>query len=643
MTSSRGGLMFGGPGNNSFFAAGPGTYEMIGGNWTNTFTISPSFNGVPATYVIDGGSYGQSKLVVRVPADENVSFENSTIADKYNPAFKALAINANAGHSATAHGIKKVQIIATSGTSVTIGDTSELNTEFGISGGAKLTFGGTALPDVFDVSTTGFFYGLADRFPVRYFATSGGNSQVSPSTWPRAAELPTYMVTRTFGTNGRTQSIPFGVSDAAASRLGLNAGGASDTYSITLGIGAFIDMTVNDTDTGTQNLLKVNVRDSVLRNNRVVLTDNELQLDYYSATIFRDFIPIGGGQYLTGYWTSAHYTPTVHFGANNEFTFATAFAFGQTTINRPLAAQSAHIIIDGQFTTTAIPAQSFGPQSFVIDASTLPITYIDFNLLSRSIVVQANSGTLVFQKTVVTPLTINVQSNSGNLTFDVIKSWTGDVDTYNIFGNSGDLTINSLINGTSNPSGIVLGLTHVVNVLGNAGSIDLQDAIAGTFSRSGVNTQVNVGGNGSLANVSGTVTLTASLVSYGLKIDDRMSAGPGTAWTIRNIDTKVGTLTVNHANTGGFFSKYEAFPKPGSPVTLFFDPPFASRELNGAAFPTWQLAGLPFTRLRSGRRYGKRFRVHQRQPGRSRNLQRWKSAAGIVDQSDHWPDQRRHR
>ncbi len=60
MTASRGGLMFGGPGNNSFLAAGPGDYEMVGGTWVNSFTISPSFGGVPATYQIDGGG-GQSR------------------------------------------------------------------------------------------------------------------------------------------------------------------------------------------------------------------------------------------------------------------------------------------------------------------------------------------------------------------------------------------------------------------------------------------------------------------------------------------------------------------------------------------------------------------------------------------------------
>ena len=44
MTASHGGLMLGGAGNNSFIAAGPGAYDMIGGPWLNTFNMSPSFD-----------------------------------------------------------------------------------------------------------------------------------------------------------------------------------------------------------------------------------------------------------------------------------------------------------------------------------------------------------------------------------------------------------------------------------------------------------------------------------------------------------------------------------------------------------------------------------------------------------------------
>src|SRR5262249_47743987 len=45
MTAAHGGLMVGGPGDNSFIATGSGNYEMDGNSWIDWFTISPSFNG----------------------------------------------------------------------------------------------------------------------------------------------------------------------------------------------------------------------------------------------------------------------------------------------------------------------------------------------------------------------------------------------------------------------------------------------------------------------------------------------------------------------------------------------------------------------------------------------------------------------
>ena len=85
MTASRGGLMFGGPGNNSFFAAGPGAYEMIGGTWVNSFNMATSFAGGPATYQIDGGPFGQSNLVVRVPTGDTATFENAPCPTSTSP------------------------------------------------------------------------------------------------------------------------------------------------------------------------------------------------------------------------------------------------------------------------------------------------------------------------------------------------------------------------------------------------------------------------------------------------------------------------------------------------------------------------------------------------------------------------------
>lgn len=251
MAGGRGGLMLGGPGANSFIASGPGVYEMIGGAWVDSFYISPSFRGVPATYFIDGGPGGGNSLAVRVPGGENVTFENSSFVDIHNPGFKALAVQANAGLSATAHGIKKVLITTDAGANVTIGDTSELDAEFNVRGGANLKFGGTNAPDVFDVTTTGAFHSQASHYGPPRLSMYNGEITAFPwqpdFRWPD----PVYTVTRTFGTNGRTQVVPFVVSDVYQSSLALDARGASDTYTLTLGLGGFLAIGIDDSDAST--------------------------------------------------------------------------------------------------------------------------------------------------------------------------------------------------------------------------------------------------------------------------------------------------------------------------------------------------------------------------------------------------------
>ena len=172
MTASRGGLMFGGPGNNSFYSAGAGSYEMDGGAWINTFIISTSFAGGPATYQIDGGPFGQSGLVVRVPANDVATFQNASVPDKYHPEFKALEVLGSFGHSATAHGIQTVHVIAAAGSTVEFGDTSEVNATFSIEGSPRLKFSGTAQSDVFDVDVAGVYVATKDHFTTGDLFTS---------------------------------------------------------------------------------------------------------------------------------------------------------------------------------------------------------------------------------------------------------------------------------------------------------------------------------------------------------------------------------------------------------------------------------------------------------------------------------------
>jgi hypothetical protein len=572
---------------------------MIGGPWVDTFYVVPSFGGVPATYTIDGGPGGKNQLIARVPAGENVTFENSIVVDKYTSTLKALAVQANAGLSATAHGIQKVHIVSVPGASVVLGDTSELDIAFSISGSANLTFGGTNAPDVFAVSTSGSFYNAENGFTPPKWANGpsglvipGGGFQL-PSRFPD----PVYLVTRTFGTNGRTQTIPFAVRPGGSS-IALNAGGASDSYTITLGVGAFVDVTVDDSDAANQNGLTVNVRDSVLAMNQVVLTDNAVHLDYYTEVVFHDALSTGGSgtwNYFA-YSSSVHYTTSVFFGANMDVTFASALPFVQTIVNRPSAPQPLTIRIDGQSYTSFIPYRSFGPLSdIVFDTLAQVPTSINYTLLPHTVEIQANGGDLIFEQTqmltaapgFIAISAINIHSNTGSLSFNSNRVWSDGFETYNVLGNAGTLNLNSLIIDAS-PADNIARLSRVVNVRGSSGTVNVSDNYSGGFFLTGINTQVNVGSEGSLTGVHGVITLTNGGGSYGLKIDDRGGSAAEAAWAIDSTRTQIGDLTINHSQ-GGSFGKYEAFPRASSPVTIFGDPFFPTRQLNGAAFPTWLL------------------------------------------------------
>ena len=458
MTGSRGGLMFGGPGNNSFFAAGAGAYEMIGGNWVNSFSISPSFGGVPATYQIDGGSGGDSKLVVRVPADEHVLFENSTIVDKYTPTLKALAVQANAGLSATAHGIQKVHIIATPGASVEIGDTSEVNIAFSIEGGANLRFGGTNAPDQFDIDVQADLLAKKNHFAVQTFMPFDATTIYSPA--PSGLLLgnsvrypdPIYFVTRTFGTNNRTQTIPFAISNADASSIVLDGKGASDSYAIRIGVGSVIDVTVDDSDATTQNTLTVNFRDVQLFNQQLVLTDNQLHFEYFTAPIdfgqlwlhagnWTSFDPgIGNSPSYSYYSSSVFYSPTVFFGANTDITLNSASFFQETIVNRPVAPQNATIRRDE---VNNPPYVVFGSSAvtvgFAYDPESANPSLIAFDPLNQTLDVEANAGNLSIDS--IDSLasggtTFNIHENTGTLSFAETQKWANWPDTFNVLGNA---------------------------------------------------------------------------------------------------------------------------------------------------------------------------------------------------------------
>ena len=580
MTAGHGGLMLGGAGNNSFIATGPGDYEMIGGPWINTFNISPSFDGVPATYAIDGGPFGQSQLIVRVPTDENVTFENSTVPDKYNPSLKALAVEANAGLSATAHGIQAVHIVGSSGAHVTIGDTSEVNIAFSISGGAHLTFGGTNAPDIFIVSTTGSYYDGKDHVTLPKYSPTPDGIQVPaglgielPSRFPD----PVYSITRTFGTNHVTQTIPFTVDDEDGSSISLDGGGASDAYSITIGVGSFVDVSVDDSDPTTQNPLTVNVRDGHVINNIATLTDNALHLDYYTEVVFEDFLPkieTGLSYDYSDYSSSVHYKPTVTFGVNEDITLASAFPFIQTIVNRPAASQKANIVVDGQYFLSFIPYEDLGAQAYVFDPSTVPYTMFDDHLVSYALDVHANGGPLTINMgSMSKSLTTDIDNNSGQLSLSVAHD-SGLLDTFNVHQNSGTATIDTFLSDE-----LSTGLENVINVLASSGTLNIQDDRDPSVGFETADTKVNIGSASGLDDITGSINFSSNFGNdvrpgvLDIVVDDRGGSN-NSDWAFDSTHTHIGDLSIDGtADHIDCSSTMETYWRVGTKVTMIDGPP----------------------------------------------------------------------
>ncbi len=608
MIASRGGLMFGGPGNNSFLAAGPGAYDMVGGTWVNSFTISPSFGGVPATYQIDGGG-GESQLVVKVPAGDIADFENGTVPDKYDPAYQALDIYSNAGLFATAQGINEVIPVGAVGATIILGDTSELNIDFNIQGSGRIVFGGSPAPDSFSVTATYPLAGAdtnntaehrtaAFMYPLVANAVFGDKADwffwyPGDSGYESVyAEGPFYSVSRIFGTNGRTQDVELTVNRVADTSITLDGRGGSDQYQVVLGLGTFLNVTVADSDPSTQNSLVVDARQTGFFNDRVTLTDTSLKVEYYTPILYM-YYP------SAHYASSVAYAPTIFFGANTDITFATAYPFEQTIIDRVAGPQNATILIDGH---TLGDIGDFGglPQPIAYDPDQ-PNAVAHFSHtvtgIAPTLDIQASAGNLVAD--LYGYLNVNVMANTGHLTFNDSQPWTGTADTYTVVDNAGQLDVNYDVNAAPySINGYLLGLVHTLNILANSGVINLQDTVNPAVVNPGgvgiIDAQVNVGSSGSLADVHGVINLSGSNGHLGLTLDDRTDAGSDLPWAIDADNTTIGDLTVNYVMVNSihdYSSKYQAFSNPGSTVAVLGDPPFFGRVLNGNYFPSWTLDG----------------------------------------------------
>jgi hypothetical protein len=532
MTASRGGLMLGGPGNNSFIASGPGDYQMIGGTWVNTFTISPSFNGVAAQYAIDGGPFGQSSLVVRAPSDEHVVFQNAAVDDKYNPAYKALEVDANAGTSAIAHGIQKVHIVAAEGSSVELGDTSQLNIDFTISGSAHLKFGGSIKPDTFVTSVgndgAGYF-----AMKNHYFDSLYEDGVVIPDSSSAPDGDPVYYITRTFGTTGVTQTVPFEVQNADVSDITLDGGGASDTYDLYEGIGSFLNVTIDDSDASTQNTLSVvmNINQSYgLFPDTLQVTDNVLDLKYETLAVNE------GAFYDYKLWrTSVVYEPAISFSSNVDVTLDSLAAFKHTTVDRPNATNAVTLVYGfGSPNLEVIDVTDpHHPNIFVYNDPTIPNDYPTIDVL-------ANAGSLAIQQEAgfnAAPIfTLNVQKNTGDLTVHM-QDRVGHVDTVNIYQNAGSITV---YNFNTN-----------VGVFGNAGTINFIDNDPAFITAQ--DSQITIGNNdpnalGSLDNVHGTIKISGEGEFggwVGVVVDDRNGSVTPQHMTVSPTGLQVGDLAIN--------------------------------------------------------------------------------------------------
>lgn len=668
MTASHGGLMLGGPGANSFIATGAGAYEMIGGPWVDTFNITPSFGGVPATYAIDGGGGDSDSLVVRVPAGETADFENGTVPDKYDPSTVALDIYSNAGLFATAHGIKSVHAIGAPGSTVTFGDTSLLNIDFKVTGSAKLKFGGTAAADTFGVTATGNFFSSANRRGVPLLVAldyTRGQLETKPDWYVDFVELsnnlvatpfahyhfennssgtylpvqdfaaayfggPTYSVARVFGTNGHSQTITFQADTTKSSSITLDGGGSSDTYSVEEGIATFLDVEVQDSGLSSQNNLQVGFHDKTLIATKATLSDGLLELEYYTPLV-EFYFALAGHFSQHFYASSAAYTPKVSFSANTLLTFATSSGWGDIVVDRHTPTNNATILLDNVVITPpgpGGPGNPGNPRGWPPGFSfSYQHVYGMFNIniywdLSQpasqpvfingggtpqspdyavggnpTIDVNANAGDLTIegsspQRTVA----VNVHGNAGTIAVQMSRAFTGDIDTFNVFGNSGVLNFDYA---TTFPTNHFIAITHRINVFANTGTINSTDSVANAYTglnESTFSAQINVGADGAggvrnLSNVHGTINMLGGFQSF--NIDDRNRSGSSPSWLIASTQTQIGDLAINYDLSGVGF---QAFWRTGTAVKYRDTLPFFFKNLNGSGtYPYYPLDWNPPT------------------------------------------------
>jgi hypothetical protein len=392
-----------------------------------------------------------------------------------------------------------------------------------------------------------------------------------------------------------------------------------------LGVGTFSNITVADSDPTTRNSLNVEFHDPRVAGYQAALTDNSLNLKYYTLPNLQLLMtdPSGYSDIIVDttlvtvfphfYTASVPYSPTVFFSANTDMTFATAQAFWNTTVDRPVAPQSATILIDGSYST---PSEQIdggfldSTGSFVYEPALPSGPFAPF---PRSVMVdvQYNTGALNFQSVVnsYSSVAMTIERNLGTIAIANSILYVGYPDTLTILQNLGTVSIDYQV--YSNPTDPYVRLVHTVNVRSNAGTINVNDNVHSATV--GINDQINLGDNGSMANVEGAINLSNTSAAFGIALDDRNNPAPGRRWIIDDTHAQTDGFTLNYAGVNAptqyadIYSSFQLFPNAGSTI----DPlaPFHSFMVQGtgnnntlilsAVNPaTWELNGLD-----QGRRY----------------------------------------
>ena len=161
-------------------------------------------------------------------------------------------------------------------------------------------------------------------------------------------DAPVFTINRTFGTNGRFQSIQLAAVDPLHIPITLDGRGGSDTYDVDLGLGNFSDIHIKDSDATTRNSLVITPVTTDLLFHQATVTDDAVNFEFYTPLEYHH-IPEPPNSYLTYYTASVGYFPSVTFSGNVDPTLDGAALIKHVIIDRPDAdpSQTVTVELDG--------------------------------------------------------------------------------------------------------------------------------------------------------------------------------------------------------------------------------------------------------------------------------------------------------